>query len=66
MALLRASAVAGLCLTASSINNGVGLTPPMGFANWNLFGCNYDDSTFREMTDAMVSTGLAAVGFEYM
>ena len=39
-------------------NNGAALKPPLGFANWNLFGCNYTDSTFREMADAFVSTGL--------
>jgi alpha-galactosidase len=38
----------------------------MGFANWNVFGCSYDDSTFRSMADAFVSTGLAAKGYEYM
>lgn len=60
-----------LCVVASLFeviawNNGAALTPPMGFANWNLFGCNYDDALFREMADAMVSTGLAALGFKYM
>jgi alpha-galactosidase len=38
----------------------------MGMANWNLFGCDYDDTTFRTMADAMVSTGLAAKGYSYM
>ena len=38
----------------------------MGFANWNLFGCDYNDTTFRQMSDAMVNTGLAALGFKYM
>jgi hypothetical protein len=41
-------------------NNGAALKPPLGFANWNLFGCNYTDSTFREMADAFVSTGLVS------
>ncbi len=38
----------------------------MGFANWNVFGCNYDDSTFRSMADAFVSSGLASAGYKYM
>jgi alpha-galactosidase len=46
--------------------NGAALTPPMGFANWNLFGCNYDDAFFREIADAFVSTGLRDAGYEYM
>ena len=49
-----------------AINNGLLLTPPMGFANWNVFGCNYDDATFRSIADAFVSTGLAAAGYRYM
>ena len=49
-----------------SIDNGLALTPPMGFANWNSFGCDYNDATFRSMADAFVSTGLAAAGYKYM
>ena len=36
------------------------------FANWNGFGCDYNDSTFRSLADAMVSTGLAFKGYEFM
>ena len=59
-----------LALTALPLStawrNGAALTPPMGFANWNLFGCNYDDAFFREIADAFVATGLRDKGFEYM
>ena len=51
-----------LSSAAVALNNGAALTPPMGFANWNGFQCDYDDALFREMADAMVSTGLAAPG----
>jgi len=50
----------------ASWNNGAALTPPMSWANWNAFGCDYDDALFREMADAMVATGLAAKGYSYM
>jgi hypothetical protein len=43
-------------------NNGAALRPPLGWANWNLFGCNYTDSTFRQMADAFVTSGLAGPG----
>ena len=59
-------AIGSLLLSASAWDNGAALTPPMGFANWNVFGCNYTDALFREMADAFVSTGLAAKGYEYM
>ncbi len=32
----------------------------------NLFGCDYNDTTFRQLADAMVSTGLRDAGYEYM
>ena len=53
-----------LAVPAAAWDNGVALTPPMGFANWNVFGCNYDDALFREMSDTFVSSGLAAKGYE--
>lgn len=58
-----------LCLIiplTAALRNGVALTPPMGFANWNIFGCDYDESTFHKLADAMVSSGLRDVGYEYM
>ena len=55
-----------LITVARAWDNGAALTPPMGFANWNVFGCNYTDALFREMADAIVETGLGAKGYEYM
>lgn len=60
----RVLAACLLIAVASAWDNGVALTPPMGFANWNVFGCDYDDALFREMSDTFVSTGLAAKGYE--
>jgi len=48
---------------AIALDNGLALTPPMGFANWNGFGCNYDDATIRGIADALVSTGMKDVGY---
>jgi alpha-galactosidase len=41
-------------------------TPPMGFNDWNAFGCEVDEDLIRETADAMVSAGLAAAGYEYV
>jgi alpha-galactosidase len=41
-------------------------TPPMGFNNWNAFGCEVDERLIRETADAMVGTGLAAAGYQYV
>ncbi len=41
-------------------------TPPMGWNSWNRFGCNVSEQMIREMADAMVSSGMAAAGYEYI
>ncbi len=41
-------------------------TPPMGWNAWNKFGCEIDEATVRRQADAMVSSGLAAAGYQYI
>ena len=41
-------------------------TPPMGFNTWNTFGDRIDETLIRESADAMIGTGLAAAGYEYL
>jgi alpha-galactosidase len=41
-------------------------TPPMGWANWNSLGCNYDEETIRNIADRMVSTGMRDAGYRYL
>ncbi|KAJ4713960.1 Alpha-galactosidase [Melia azedarach] len=48
------------------IDNGLGRTPPMGWNSWNHFQCKIDEKLIRETADAMVSSGLAAVGYQYI
>ena len=31
-------------------------TPPMGWANWNYYFCNYDEQTIRDQADALVAS----------
>lgn len=38
----------------------------MGVNSWNGFHCNVDERKIRAMADALLSTGLARVGFEYV
>ena len=51
-----------LCSTNAWIND-VALTPPMGWANWNAFACNYSESTIKQQSQALVDLGLRDVGF---
>ena len=44
-------------------NNGLCATPPMGWANWNSFGCNYNDSLLREEANALVNYGFKDAGY---
>ncbi|WJX19161.1 alpha-galactosidase [Trifolium repens] len=48
------------------LQNGLGHTPPMGWNSWNHFGCDINESLIRDTADAMVSTGLAALGYKYI
>jgi alpha-galactosidase len=41
-------------------------TPPMGWNSWNAFASNISDPLFRQMADAMVTSGMAAVGYKYV
>lgn len=48
---------------ASSLSNGLALTPPMGWSTWNVFECAYTEVELREVAQALVSSGLAAAGY---
>ena len=42
------------------------LTPPMGWNSWNVWGLNVDETKVRAAADIMVSSGLAAHGYQYI
>ncbi|OIP84507.1 MAG: alpha-galactosidase [Porphyromonadaceae bacterium CG2_30_38_12] len=42
------------------------LTPPMGWNSWNKFACNISEKIVMVAADAMVSTGMNKVGYEYI
>jgi alpha-galactosidase len=44
----------------------VGATPPMGWNSWNNFGCNPSESLLKGVADTFVSSGMAAVGYQYV
>jgi len=41
-------------------------TPPMGWANWNYYFCDYNEQTIRDQADALVSTGMHDLGYRYV
>jgi alpha-galactosidase len=46
--------------------NALAPTPPMGWNSWNKFGCNVSEKLICEMADAMVSSGMKNVGYQYI
>ena len=64
--LQTADSVAAAQAMPSAPAGGVCKTPPMGVNSWNAFHCNVDERKMRAMADALVSTGLAKAGYEYI
>eukprot|EP00095_Tigriopus_kingsejongensis_P002201 maker-scaffold2190_size19107-snap-gene-0.6 protein:Tk02201 transcript:maker-scaffold2190_size19107-snap-gene-0.6-mRNA-1 annotation:"Alpha-N-acetylgalactosaminidase" len=64
------------CLVVESLDNGLALTPPMGWMSWERFRCNIDcendplncisENLFKTMADEMVLKGFKDVGYEYI
>jgi alpha-galactosidase len=42
------------------------LTPPMGFNDWNAFGCDVSEQLIRDTADFFVSSGLKDAGYQYV
>lgn len=56
-----------LASRACSLDNGVGLTPAMGYNTWDDFRCGGINSTnVMKVADAIVRYGLDKVGYEYL
>lgn len=51
---------------AAALENGLERTPVMGWNSWNRFACNVDESLIRRQADAMVSSGMRDVGYQYI
>ncbi|MFB0515015.1 MAG: glycoside hydrolase family 27 protein [Candidatus Neomarinimicrobiota bacterium] len=49
-----------------ALDDGLALTPPMGWNSWNKFGCNVDEALIREIADALVSSGMRDAGYRYV
>ena len=46
--------------------NGLARTPPMGWNSWNHFQGKVDDTTVREIADAMSANGMKDAGYVYV
>ncbi|HSU96283.1 MAG TPA: glycoside hydrolase family 27 protein, partial [Gemmatimonadaceae bacterium] len=74
MKILTGIAVLSLALVGASapqsshayVDNGLALTPPMGWNSWNHFGCNVSESLIRETADSMAANGMRDAGYKYV
>ncbi|CAK8532347.1 unnamed protein product [Lathyrus sativus] len=48
------------------LDNGLGQTPPMGWNSWNHFHCDVSEDLIKQTANAMVSTGLVDLGYNYI
>jgi len=64
--VLAVSLLLGNALIAQNKSNKTPRPPLMGWASWNQFGAKIDEGVIKGQADAMVSSGLAAVGFQYI
>src|SRR5258707_11502157 len=76
VAMFQCSKYASCCLllvmagfsvpAAKAWDNGLALTPPMGWNSWNKFQCNVSEDLIKGMADAMVSSGMKDAGYQYV
>src|SRR5215475_1391614 len=51
---------------ATAWDNGLALTPPMGWNSWNKFHCEVSEDLIKGMADTMVSSGMKDAGYQYV
>jgi alpha-galactosidase len=68
-ALLASRAVAQMDAAAAPAVQELGNLaplPPMGWASWNHFFCDYNEKTIRAEADALLTTGMGDAGYKYV
>ncbi len=68
LTLAVSSAVVGVLLTsnASASNNGLSITPAMGWSSWSFVRRNPTEATIKAQAAAMKNSGLSSHGFVYV
>ena len=49
-----------------ALDNGLGLTPQMGWNSWNHFHCGINEDVVKKTADEFISLGLDKVGYKYV
>ncbi|MFJ1756321.1 glycoside hydrolase family 27 protein [Kitasatospora sp. NPDC088134] len=59
--------VLGSASSAQALDNGLAATPPMGWNDWNAFGCaGLNEGLVERTADFLVSSGLRDAGYQYV
>jgi alpha-galactosidase len=51
---------------AAALGNGMALTPPMGWNDWNAYGCSVSEQLVKQTALAMHNDGMQAAGYQYV
>lgn len=65
---IAATAVTTPAQPAAALDDGLALTPPMGFNNWNTTHCSgtFNEQMIVGIADLFVAKGLKAAGYQYV
>ena len=55
-----------LAAPGTALDNGLGLTPPLGYNAYDHVGCCANETTMKEQGQALIDTGLQKLGFVYV
>ncbi|KAG2186295.1 hypothetical protein INT43_002733 [Umbelopsis isabellina] len=64
--LVIAAALAALPTHIMAMNNGLAVTPQMGWNTWNKYGCNINEDIILNAAKAIASNGLKDLGYNYI
>lgn len=66
--MLSTSAVLILLIAKEAVclNNGLALTPGMGWNTWNKFGCNISEEIVKSNARRLLDLGLDKIGYRYV
>jgi alpha-galactosidase len=60
------AAAAFLFSRARAVDNGLAITPQMGWDNWNAFGCDVSETLLLQTAELIVDYGLKDLGYHYV
>lgn len=59
------AAAAALLVPVGGLDNGLALTPPMGWSTFNAFRGDWNETIFKANVQAIVDSGLLKAGYSY-